>query len=882
MRKTLPLIGLLSTAIAFNVHAANDESLYTASNWYQAKAQSILTTAKLNSKADKSSRYSIDFNSLTNIMLSQESSFIVTLPLPQGNFAQFKLTPSSVMSQSLQDKYPNIRTFSGYQIDNPKNNGRFDITPQGFHGMLNYSGKTVFIEPQYRDNPNQYHSYFREDALPLSIDAIGKRLAPLRHQHNADQTTHQQHAKSQRTNSELRTFRIAIATTAEYTQFHGGTKAKGLAALVTLVNRVNDVYQRDLAVKLELVANNDAIIFTDGSSDPFDNTDNDIDKVTETINNAIGEANYDIGHIVGTGGGGLAGLGVVCGSAKAEGLTGSSSPTGDSFHIDYVAHEIGHQFGADHTFNGGEGGCGGNRGANSAYEPGSASTIMSYAGLCGGQDLQQNSDPYFHVHSLDEMNAFLATSQGQSCGTKTSLNNNPPTVNAGNDYTIPARTPFKLSGQATDPDNDTLAYSWEQYDLGPQSNSAADDKTDDGKRPLFRVWSPIDNAERTFPRLADILSNQPKHGEALPTTNRALNFRLVVRDNKGNVADDAMKITVVTNQSGFAVTDPTTGTSWNGSSQTVKWNTANSESAPVSCSAVDILLSTDSGLNFNQTLVSQTPNDGEQTITLPNVNTNTGRIKVACSNNIFFAINQSDISINSDGSGEAPTPEITGQQALNVNEDQSIQLERSHFTYANNLSVDSLSISAGSNYQVSGSTITPNSNFNGTLSVVVKAIKGSKESQPFTATVTVAAVNDQPTAVNDTATVQQGSTNNTISVIGNDSDIDGDSLTVSAINYTGTGSATISNNIIVYTPASSFNGTETLSYTLSDGNGGQATATLTITVNPSSSGGNSGGGSGGNNGGNNNSGGSSGGGSLSYLLMLLLGLSRSFSKKGNK
>jgi len=836
MKKLPPIIGLLSTLIVNQAYAVNEELDFNLSHW------SLINSAKkqhteqdfsaLTSRASKDKSFNLNIELLEQV-LGNEAEITIDLPLPNGQFATFRLTPSSVMNNELAAKYPSIKTFTGYQLDKPEHQGNFDITPHGFHGVFTYENDKVFIDPINRDNNSTYHSYFRSDAQPLSLSALGKRLTPRR---SSSLTTNEIAFESKAFNtqnkaSEIITYRIAVATTGEYSAFHGGTKELALAAVVTMLNRVNEVYQRDLAIKLELVANNDSLIFTDAASDPFQNTDADIDVNTEVINKGVGVDNYDIGHVVGTGAGGLAGLGVVCGSMKAEGLTGSDSPTNDSFNIDYVAHEIGHQFGADHTFNGASGGCGGNREANSAYEPGSASTIMGYAGICDAQNLQNNSDPYFHLHSIEQITTYTRSGTGNSCGAKVTQTNAAPTVNAGNDFTIPARTPFSLKGQATDNENDSLTYSWEQYDLGAMSNTETDDKTDDGKRPLFRVFAPKSNNERVFPALTDILAAKQTHGEALPTTTRDLNFRLVVRDNKGNVGVDAMKVSVVANQQGFSIIEPSVGSKWRGTQQTVTWNTAETQNAPVSCSAVNILLSTDSGNTFSKVLASETPNDGSQVVTFSTIDTKTARVKVICSNNIFFAINSTDISIDSNGTPTVETkPIFASQRVLTVIEDNTLTLTKSDFVFNDNQVVDSITIVAGDNYQVSGLKVIPNSDFNGELQVKVSATKGQLTSDEFSAKITVTAVNDAPVALADTASFTEDTVDNIIDVLANDVDTENDSLTIKTLNYSGSGKAVIENNKVTYTPSTGFTGIETITYIANDGQADSVSSTLTITV----------------------------------------------------
>ena len=838
---------------AANVSLASDN---IDQQFWQSSANVVSTEGffkAVNSKAKSGLYFDIDVALLEQKLLSQNSA-LVDLPLPNGNFATFKLTRSQVMHPELAAKYPRIKTFSGQQVGNPKNTGQFDITPQGFHAVFNQGDEQVFIDPSSRGNNHHYHNYYRKDAQPIAQSALSTRLAPRKNV-SYKRDTHKQSAETaEMKTSELITYRLAIATTGEYANFHGGTTESTLAALVTLVNRLNDVYQRDLSMKFELVANNDSIIFTDSSTDPFDNTDNDIDVNSDVINGAIGVDSYDIGHVVGTGGGGLAGFAVVCGSAKAQGVTGSSRPTSDSFYIDYVAHEIGHQFGADHTFNGAQSSCDGNRWSTSAYEPGSASTIMGYAGICGSQNLQNSSDPYFHIHSIDQIREFALPLA--SCGTKSTLANDAPTVDAGADYTIPAKTPFTLTGSAADADNDSLTYSWEQHDLGAKSNNASEDAIDDGNRPLFRVFSPTNSAERTLPKLADILANRTSYGEALPTVTRELNFRLVVRDNQNNLVDDAMKINVVGVPDGFSVNDIG---GWTTTVQTITWFTADTENAPVSCAAVDILLSTDSGISFSQTLASNATNDGSHDVVLPNLVSTKARIKVVCSDNIFFAINNADFNINI--ADATPTkPVFTGQTAINTDEDVSVTLAANMLNFENNQTVDSLQVIAGTNYSFNGLTVTPSANVNGSIMVNMTATTSDLVSDAFQVRVDIAPVNDLPVAVADTATVAQDSNGNEIDVVVNDSDIDSETITLKSVDYSGAGSVTVSDNKLVYTPATGFSGTESISYTIEDSEQASASATLTITVTatpvtpptvaPES--------------------GSSGSGSVYYLLVLML------------
>jgi hypothetical protein len=566
------------------------------------------------------------------------------LPLPDGTFGRFAIAESPIMEPGLAAQFPEIKTYSGQGVDDRTAVVRFDRTPAGFHAMILSEAGTVFIDPYSRGDAAHYISYFKHDyQLPA-----GKTLE----EQVIDNALPQRSALAPAavSGASLRTYRLAVAATGEYTMFQGGTVLDAIASIATTINRVDGVYEREVAVKLVLVNNNSSLIYTDPNTDPYTNNDGGalLGENQSNINTVIGSANYDIGHVFSTGGGGVALLGAVCSaSVKAQGVTGSPSPVGDPFDIDYVAHEIGHQFGGDHTFNATTGSCGGNnRNSGTAYEVGSGSTIMAYAGICGAEDLQPNSDAYFHTISFEEIVAFTTAGGGSSCGTASATGNGAPTVDAGANYTIPASTPFTLTGSASDPNGDALTYDWEEFDLG----TAAPPNTDvAASRPILRSFPPTSSPARTFPKLSDILNNTSSFGESLPTRNRTMTFRLTARDNRaggGGVANDATSITISGGAGPFLVTAPNTAVTWQGGSQQmVTWNVANTTQAPVSCPNVSILLSTDGGATFPTTVLASTPNDGSQAIAVPNTATTSARIKVACASSIFFDLSNANFTI---------------------------------------------------------------------------------------------------------------------------------------------------------------------------------------------------------------------------------------------
>jgi len=603
------------------------------------------------------------------IIRVNESGKIISLPLPNGEFIKIRFVESLVMEDELADKYPEIRTYLGQGIDQTNVSARFDITPAGFHAIIFTTDGTVYIDPYSSGDSRYYISYYKKDftnkreTINSTCNVLGlESEIALRLREQVE------NGPDVFTGEELRTYRLACAATGEYTIFHGGSVAAGMAAIVTAINRVTGVYELEVAVRMVLVANNDLIVYTDPSTDPYTNN-NGVTMLGENQANldaVIGSANYDIGHVFSTGGGGVANLAVICqNGSKARGVTGLSNPIGDPFYIDYVAHEMGHQYGGNHTFNGNAGSCsGGNRHGSTAYEPGSGSTIMAYAGICGSQDLQNHSDDYFHNISFVEIVNYT-TGGGNSCAQITSTGNLPPIVNAGTGgFTIPINTPFILTGSATDPDGDTLTYNWEEFDLGP----AGHPNSPSGNAPIFRSFNATPEPWRTFPKLSDLLNNSQTIGEILPSYTRTLKFRLTVRDNRaggGGVDYDEIQFDVSDAAGPFLVTAPNTSVTWQGNTvQSVEWDVANTSVAPVNTADVNILLSVDGGNTYPITLAANTPNDGSEQVFIPNDPTTQARIKVEAVGNIFFDISNQDFTIE-----DNPIPvELTAFFALNTNE----------------------------------------------------------------------------------------------------------------------------------------------------------------------------------------------------------------------
>jgi hypothetical protein len=607
---------------------------------------------------------------LEAVVHAAESTYMLTLPAPDGSLQRFSLVESPIMEKGLQDQFPDIRTFAGQGIDDRAATLRCDITPHGFHAQVLSPSGSWYIDPYAPSDQEIYIVYSRKDfyantgkvrnelppVMPDDIDLNKFDESMLDTPGKKPKKPVQAMGMQKTTNgTNLRTYRMALAGTGEYTAFHGGTVTLGLAAMTTSMNRVNGVYERDMAIRMNLVANNNLLVYTNAATDPYTNNDGVtmLGQNQTNCNAVIGTANYDIGHVFSTGGGGVANLNSPCTSNKARGVTGLGTPIGDPFDIDYVCHEIGHQYGGNHTQNNS---C--NRASSAAYEPGSASTIMGYAGICP-PNLQSNSDDYFHVRSFNEMFSFAVTGTGNTCAALSATGNTPPTVTLPTGgLTIPISTPFELTATGSDANGDLITYCWEQYDLGPATAAGDNNLTNpSGNQPIFRSWDPTTSPTRVFPRISDLVNNTTVIGELLPTYDRTLTFKCTVRDNRaggGGVTDSPNLVYTVDNVGGpFVVTAPNTAVSWvGGTTQTVTWNVANTTASPISAANVDIWLSTDGGFTYPTLVLAGTPNDGSQTITVPNNATTQARIKVKASNNIFFDISNANFTIAS-GAGFA-------------------------------------------------------------------------------------------------------------------------------------------------------------------------------------------------------------------------------------
>jgi hypothetical protein len=749
-----------------------------------------------------------------------EERVVAALPAPDGGFERFVLEESPVMEPELAREHPEITTYRGQGIDDPAARIRADLTPLGFHASVRSADGGWYIDPYYHLDQSVYISYFTADAEDPHGDVI--QYEPFVEGRDESLGAFDVEALAgPSVGTQLRTYRLALLSNPGYANYHGGPD-NVTAAKVTLVNRVTQIYEDETSIRLVLIGNNDLInldtaaemtepngpcgsapCFTAGQSTSCGGGTLTRNRIV--IGQIIGATDYDIGHIIlGNPGGGVASLNSVGGDGKARGCTGLSAPVGDFFAVDYVAHEMGHQFGGSHTFNGRIANCsGGNRSATNSVEPGSGSSIMAYAGICGSDDLQPHTDPYWSQRSFEQVTTFVSSDRppinevqnvslrdfdtdgdsfritfegnqtapivrgtnyttdgikaaiesmpgwpaggivtvaafGQTGafndfgfqvtfgGTQAATNvgqfgladlsgadgfvgetakggpvdnkgfttepttNSAPVVTVAPEFAIPLRTPFALTGSATDPDGDVVTYLWEQNDRGGLVGTALMNNVRiDG--PLFRVFGtplmeppyveteynaqgenhPTTDPMRVFPDLAQILDNRTNavggtctagdlecFSEFLPTSDYvgfagvnadplSLNFRLTVRDGLGGVSSGDTRLVLATTAGPFLVTSPNTAVNYStGIPRTVTWDVAGTDLAPVNTSEVRISLSVDDGLTYPYVLASATANDGTESVSLPHVGTTEARIKVEAVGNAFFDISDADFRIS--------------------------------------------------------------------------------------------------------------------------------------------------------------------------------------------------------------------------------------------
>jgi len=605
---------------------------------------------------------------------ASKHSTIITLPNADGGFEQFEVYEASNFEADLQVQFPDIRAFSGQGITDKYATLKLSLSPQGIQTMVFRTDReNEFIEPYSQDHTvyAAFKSHREVGSLPWTCSTDDRKMT-------TDVTSRMSNSNlsPQSSAGQLKVIRLAQSCNAEYSNYFGATSAAQvglvLAAFNATLTRCNGVYEKDLALHLNLVASSTNVIYYVASTDPYTTMANWNAQLQNTLSTkltgtgttlAANNAAYDIGHMFGaSGGGGNAGcIGCVCVNDtasttdlnKGAGITSPADgiPQGDNFDIDYVVHEVGHQLGGNHTFSNS------NEGAGVSKEVGSGVTIMGYAGITS-QDVAPHSIDIYHETTIEQIQNNLAT---KTCPVTTSLagTNATPVVAPVSNYIIPYSTPFVLTGSATDANaGDALTYCWEQNDDGGSSTGAASSASiTKTVGPNFISWSPTASPSRYFPKLTSVVANSATTSqvggdagmlsEALSSVARTLNFRLTVRDNSpysstapikvGQTAYTDMTVNVTSAAGPFVVSAPNTAVSWvAGTNQTVTWNVAGTTGNGVNAPFVDVFLSLDGGFTYPIQLANKVPNNGSTVVTVPNNVGTTNRIMVKGYQHIFL------------------------------------------------------------------------------------------------------------------------------------------------------------------------------------------------------------------------------------------------------
>ncbi|MEM1215908.1 MAG: reprolysin-like metallopeptidase [Bacteroidota bacterium] len=640
--------------------------------WTDRQASELYPTAeRLHTYTEDFRAVELDINTLAPALLADHKQIRqADLPLPDGSTISVQLAPSSVMAPGLAERYPGIKTYRILPRGKQVLGGCADWTHQGFHAVIRTVEGTYYIDPVYKNNTNIYAVYdvsstdHAAEWNNFSCSATGKK--GLAHTDIYEQNHDHHHHYFTKGGSVIqRKYRLAMACTGEYSEYHAGngnptTVAISLSAIVTTVNRVNEVFGQDVGIQMELIENNDEIIFLDPDTDPYVNqTDEMLNDNPGAINPIIGINTYDIGHVISTGpasGQGVASLAGVCQAQdKARATSTRNNPVGDPFIIAILCHEMGHQFSATHV----QSGCQ-NVSVQTAVEPGGGTTIMGYAGICPpGYNIQSNTEPYYNNVSMEQMRNYTRNGDGALCGEAINDGNTAPeaTIDYVDGFFIPISTPFELEGSGMDMEDDDLTYNWEQSDTEP--SIPYDDDNGEfgptlgnpvGDSPLFRSYEPSTSTNRVLPRIQTIISNAMDNAEVLPTYSRNLTFRFTVRDNHPTSgAFDYQEVAFRSTETAgpFLVTAPNTSdVEWAvGAYEEVTWDVANTDNDIVDCRSVDIRLSTDGGFTYPITLLEDTPNDGSAFVNVPDAVGDDVRVRVQASDNIFFDISNRDFSI---------------------------------------------------------------------------------------------------------------------------------------------------------------------------------------------------------------------------------------------
>ena len=650
-----------------DVHFPNTVDLDDSEYWSDAgKARNFFDHLPLNIDVDSAHIVNFDKARFSDSLASEFKYGYggeVYLPLENGRSLKFNFFERSNFASELSQKYPDIKAFRGYAAEYPQIIAYLSTSPVGIDATIidTNSGNRTYIH-QISQSDKRYVSYtdfdysHSHETLTCSTEIEHDEL-DLEHESeiiskSLSNETNMSRLTRFSDESELTTYRIAVSGNGQFTQYHGGTVEAGLAAINTILTGLNFITETDIGIHLELVANNDLIVYLDSDTDPFDDSLSGANSaLQQTLNSVIGTENYDIGHLFsGVGGGGNAGaIGSVCSnSTKGSAWSASSNPLGSRF-VNLVAHEVGHQLGANHTFSFNSEGTGVN------VEPASGTTIMSYAGT-GFDDIAAYADNYYHNVSIGQALSYL---KSQTCNVDSDNGNAVPVVAPMPNYSIPIGTPFVLTGSATDEDaDDSLTYVWEQVDDGIVTSDDFGPYNTQGAN--FRSLFPTTSPSRYFPNLTSVRSgnltlSNPSGGDTYETLSlvpRSFNFALTVRDNAtggGGVASTTSTVDVIDNGGIFSVTSQDIGNVYIAeSARVVTWDVAGTDQAPISTSSVNISMSIDGGRTYPYLLAESVPNTGSYEVVMPDVVTVRARIKVSAVDNVYYSINAQAFSVTRD------------------------------------------------------------------------------------------------------------------------------------------------------------------------------------------------------------------------------------------
>lgn len=582
---------------------------------------------------------------------------VISIPLGDGAYESFKIQEVAMLDAEAAAAFPDIHTYAGISTTDPRRTVRLSTTVRGFRAMVMEPDYSVsFVEPLAWGQTEYYISYKRTDSADRGLGKLRTGVDENGGMWFGDQeelfAPEEEYRGAEIDPLQLKIYRYCVATTGEFSQDHGGNKPEVFAAVTEYSNMVSAIFERDAAVRLQLIAASQNVVFLDPDTDPFfgQMVQDWMSQNPNVLNTYCNPLSHDVGHVyaryLGGSAIGVAGsLGNICKDSKGAGCSAGVGlgDYGSNFLV-VIGQEVGHQMNGGHTWNRCNGG--GGRHGTVAFEPGSGSTIMSYAGACGSDNVQGFSDLYYHAGSIHEFKLYYTF--GGLCGSFMQTDNHEPVVTLPyqNNFTIPISTPFELDGSATDVDGDDLSYCWEEVDAGPEVPLGQPS----GNAAIFRTRLPVSVTNRYFPRLATVINNGSDITEQLPTYTRDLTFRLTARDNRpngGGVGSADVAFKSYEEAGPFLVSYPNLNSAvWKvGEYEEVLWDVANTYNAPVSCKKVNVRLSTDGGLTYPVTLASNVENDGKQYVQVPDMVGTKLRVRVDAADNVFYDISNANFKI---------------------------------------------------------------------------------------------------------------------------------------------------------------------------------------------------------------------------------------------